>query len=177
MVCNVLARPPGNHAIAALLESLGRDAEAATHRRRAWDAGGVLYRAAAERRHVRMLDVLLPHDLASDVVGQIRERLAQMGSVQAAWLGKKKLAYLTESPLYVLGIVSTARVGWQDLERIAARTRLPGQVLVAGLVAADGDVYAPSVATNVYLLDGRMLFVDAAMQQDVSVSQLQARDA
>ena len=131
MVCNVLARPPGNHAIAALLESLGRDAEAATHRRRAWDAGGVLYRAAAERRHVRMLDVLLPHDLASDVVGQIRERLAQMGSVQAAWLGKKKLAYLTESPLYVLGIVSTARVGWQDLERIAARTRLPGQVLVA----------------------------------------------
>jgi len=76
-------------------------------------------------------DVLLPHDLASDVVGQIRERLAQMGSVQAAWLGKKKLAYLTESPLYVLGIVSTARVGWQDLERIAARTRLPGQVLVA----------------------------------------------
>ena len=36
-----------------------------------------------------------------------------------------------ESPLYVLGIVSSARVGWQDLERIAARTRLPGQVLVA----------------------------------------------
>src|SRR5438309_700569 len=78
-----------------------------------------------------MLDVLLPHDLASDVVGQIRERLAQMGSVQAAWLGKQKLAYLTESPLYVLGIVSTERVGWQDLERIAARTRSPGQVLVA----------------------------------------------
>ena len=131
MVCNVLARPPGNHAIAALLESLGRDGEAAAHRRRAWDAGGLLHRAAAERRHVGMLDVLLPHDLVSEVVGRARERLVQMGSVRAAWLAKKKLAYLPESPLYVLGVVSSARVGWQDIGRIAARTRLPGQVFVA----------------------------------------------
>src|SRR5881296_941171 len=118
MVCNVLARPPGNHAIAALLESLGRDGEAAAHRRRAWDAGGLLHRAAAERRHVGMLDVLLPHDLVSEVVGRARERLVQMGSVRAAWLAKKKLAYLPESPLYVLGVVSSARVGWQDIGRI-----------------------------------------------------------
>jgi len=39
----------------------------------------------------------------------------------------KKLA--KESP-YVLGIVSSARVGWRDIGRIAARTRPPGQVLV-----------------------------------------------
>ena len=39
--------------------------------------------------------------------------------------------YLPESPLYVLGVVSSARVGWQDIGRIAARTRLPGQVFVA----------------------------------------------
>src|SRR5437867_8082137 len=107
------------------------DVEAAAHRRRAWDAGGLLHRAAAERRHVGMLDVLLPHDLVSEVVGRARERLVQMGSVRAAWLAKKKLAYLPESPLYVLGVVSSARVGWQDIGGIAARTRLPGQVLVA----------------------------------------------
>ena len=63
MVCNVLARPRGHEMIAALLETLGRHAEAVTHRRRALDAGELLYRAAAERCHVGVLDVLLPHEL------------------------------------------------------------------------------------------------------------------
>ena len=63
MVCNVLARPTGHEMIATLLETLRRHAEAVTHRRRAWDAGELLYRAAAERRHVGVLDVLLPHEL------------------------------------------------------------------------------------------------------------------
>jgi hypothetical protein len=112
MVRNVLARPPARDAIAALFERLGRDAEAVAHQRRAWDARALLSRAAAERRHVGVLAVLVPHDLASDVVVRVRERLAQMGTVRAAWLAKKKLAYLPESPLYVLGVVSSARVGW-----------------------------------------------------------------
>ena len=80
--------------------------------------------------HVGMRDVLLPHGLPSDVVARIRDRLAELGSVRAAWLVQKKLAHLPESPLYVLGIVSSARVGVGDIGRIAARTRPPGQVLV-----------------------------------------------
>jgi len=130
MVCNVGARPAGHEAIAALLEGMGRDAEAVPHRHRAWDAGELLYRAARERGHVGMRDVLLPHGLPSDVVTRIRDRLAELGSVRAAWLVQKKLAHLPESPLYVLGIVSSARVGVGDIGHIAARTRPPGQVLV-----------------------------------------------
>ena len=130
MVCNVLARPTGHEMIAALLETLGRHAEAVTHRRRAWDAGELLYRAAAERRHVGVLDVLLPHELPSDVTVRVRDRLAELEKVRSAWLVRKKVECLPESPLYVLGVVSSARVGWRDIWRIAARTRLPGQVLV-----------------------------------------------
>jgi len=78
MVCDVVARPAGHEAIAALLEGMGRDAEAVPHRRRAWDAGELLYRAARERGHVGMRDVLLPHGLPSDVVARIRDRLAEL---------------------------------------------------------------------------------------------------
>jgi len=130
MVCNVLARPTGHEMIATLLETLRRHAEAVTHRRRAWDAGELLYRAAAERRHVGVLDVLLPHELPSDVTVRVRDRLAELEKVRSAWLVRKKVACLPESPLYVLGVVWSARVGWRDIRRIAARTRLPGQVLV-----------------------------------------------
>ena len=130
MVCNVLARPSGHEKIAALLENLGRDAEAAPHRRQAWNAEELLYKAARERQHVGVRDGLLPHELSSDVIARIRDRLVELGSVRAAWLVRKKVVHLPQSPLYVLGIVSSVRVGVRDIARLAARTRLPGQVLV-----------------------------------------------
>jgi Zn-dependent protease with chaperone function len=130
MVCDVQTRPAGHETIAGLLESMGREAEAVRHRHRAWEAEELLYRAARERGHVTLRDALLPHGLSSDLVGPVRTQLQELGGVRTAWLARKKVAHLPESPLFVLGIVSSTRVDEHYLRRIAARTQLPGQVLV-----------------------------------------------
>ncbi len=130
MVCDVRTRPAAHEALAALLESMGREAEAVRHRHRAWDAEQLLHRAARERGHIAVRDVLLPHGLPSDLVAPVRARLEELGSVRTAWLARKKVTHLPESPLFVLGLVSSARVDVSYIGRIATRTRLPGQVLV-----------------------------------------------
>jgi Zn-dependent protease with chaperone function len=130
MVGEVRARPLGHEVIAKLLERLGRDAEAVVHRRRAWDATDGLYRATVERRDVGILDALLPHGLSSDVVTRVRDGLEKLRELRAVWLVRKQLAHMPESPLYVLGILPSARVGDADLQRIGQCIPLPGQVLV-----------------------------------------------
>jgi Zn-dependent protease with chaperone function len=136
MVGNVMARPAGHHAMATLLERVGRDAEALAHRNSAWDVTDDLSRAVAERQDLGVRDPLLPHGLADDVVARVREALVTVDGLRAAWLVRKKLAHLPESPLYVLGVRSAARLRDGDLVRLGEQVVLPGQVmaLVPGLL-------------------------------------------
>ena len=97
----------------------GREEEAERYRERAEAHLDKIDAAAEERETVTVEDEFVPHDLAPDLVEQLRRPLETYEEIGAAYLVKKQVEHLGEEyPLYVLGVVprSRWRQTWRDAD-------------------------------------------------------------
>jgi hypothetical protein len=72
--------------------------------------------ARAERASLSASDTFLPAGLSQEARSRLEEQLALVDGVKRAWIAKKKLAHVQDTPLYVIAIevagwfANTARV-------------------------------------------------------------------
>lgn len=145
---------PGAEAIYSFYKGHGRDEEAEEYRRGMQATFEQLMAADRERESYRDGEELLPHDMPPEQVALIRERLAGIEEVKAAYLARKRLEHFPEKPIYVLGIESA--LPWHKRSN-EAEARLVQEVINRG----GGAI--PERAFIVSLRAGK--WTDAAIRQ------------
>ncbi len=135
------ARAQGYQRIWAFYEAAGRTDEAAAYKRRAWEQGDLLDRAAPERQGVNGGDTFLPHQLSEEELVPIRAALAAAAEVGEAYIVRKAVKHMPEVPLHILGV--KMRLPWYRyrseskerrlISRLAKELPVPGQWLVLAL--------------------------------------------
>ncbi len=122
----------------------GRTREAHAWQDRLDQHGARLEEAARERDVVYASDRFEPHDLAPELVADLREALTAAG-VRRAWLVRKRVKHLPGRPLFVCGVTI---VPWWRLhtkagvaavtERLARELSFPGEAILLPLHGQSG---------------------------------------
>jgi len=129
-------------AIYGFYKRQGRDAEAEEYRLSMAGKFEQLEAADRERETFKDGDELLPHDLTPEQVARLREQLAGIEELKAAYLARKRLEHFPERPVYVLGVESA--LSWrkrsdesdaQLLQDIIRRGGIPEQTFLITLRA------------------------------------------
>jgi Zn-dependent protease with chaperone function len=134
--------PPGCASAAALLERLGRDAEAAPYHERL-DA---YRRMMAEAQHERAAQALttddrfIPHGLDAEQLAAVREAVGIAG-VKRAYVVRKHVQHFPEDPFYVIGIVPAGGLRLSDSSQRLAQAVLDRQALPGSccVLTIEGD--------------------------------------
>jgi hypothetical protein len=122
----------------AFLQRQGRSEEADRYRKRAEEQYERLARAQQERAGVSDRDRFEPHGLPAETVERLREQLARIDRVGAAYLARKVVSLFPEKPFYVLAV--RPRVAWYQFRsevkdaklsnQLASQIQWPGEALV-----------------------------------------------
>jgi Zn-dependent protease with chaperone function len=128
---------PAFLAASALLQQLGRQAEAAAYHRRAVDWDEKVAHANHERSAEALTpkDVFLPHGLDDESAARVRAHLAGFG-LKRAYLVRKQVRYFADQPLHVLAIETTwgsddaSARNADRLQRLMRDLPLPGAYVV-----------------------------------------------
>ena len=120
-----------------------REAEA-TRWHKVWSARQEqLYLSGIERNNVEASDKLEPHGLTSDQLQTILQQVRGTAGVRAAWLVRKSVQHLPDTPMFVLGFKTTpwylpqsAKKAKALCETLAEVVTPPGSVLVICLEGA-----------------------------------------
>lgn len=101
----------GCHALFDYHSSRGDRTAAERYRERARQRLALMERATAERTLLTPDARLEAHDLAAGVIAGMREKLQSCSGLKEAYIARRPVTILPETPCYVLGIVPE-RTGW-----------------------------------------------------------------
>jgi tetratricopeptide (TPR) repeat protein len=122
------------------LKEGGQEAEAQRYRDRAVTRYELLQSAREERSNITPKDPFEPHALPDEAVARLREQLAAIEKLAAAYLVRKTLRVAPEPPLFVLG--ARPAVKWYQTSvdgealrrRLLAEVQWPGETAVLVLI-------------------------------------------
>jgi Zn-dependent protease with chaperone function len=123
--------------IVEYLRRHGRNAEARSHIDDLNQAGQRDDLARRERAQLLTSDKLLPHELPTETVQAIVEKLRTFPEVRCAWLVRKQTRYYSHLPLYVLAVrrknywwkLESSRTQQKLVDALCANLQCPGDTL------------------------------------------------
>ncbi len=125
----------------------GREAEAQRWHRIWSERQEVLYLDDMERSRVSSSDTLLPHGLKPDELNTVRQQIAGVPGVRAAWLVRKQVEQYPDHPLFVIGFKTTpwylplsAKKANAARDALVQSVSLPGSALVVCVEANNAVV-------------------------------------
>lgn len=125
---------PGNQLLFQYFMGLGRSKEAETYFDKAMEFARTL-KLAEEERQVKLDRNYIYHGLPSEQVQEIVQQLKQYPELSQAYLVRRKVRYLPNRPMYVLGIVRNHSGKSREslIDRIASQVSFPGETFVVEL--------------------------------------------
>lgn len=156
---------PGCEMIAEFLVMHDQPDTAEQYQQRAAERAQLLALAQDERDSLGFRDTYLPHGLNSEQLAAIKQQLADYPEIWEAYLVRKAVTHLPESPLYALGV--TLRRNWfsfdqrlaarQIVGKLAAEVEWPGETMVVPLHKQNVRLKRIMVRVN-----GSRIYPDAA---------------
>ncbi len=126
---------PGCRHAYAFLRRAGRSVEAERYAERARRHHELMEAARAERATLRLDGRYEGHGLSQEQIGPLLEGMRRRGDVERAWLVRRQVEHLPESPLFALGVrrkprnllehLSSDTVKKRDLELQQALAQIP----------------------------------------------------
>lgn len=120
-------RIPACQILFAHFTAAGQPQEAERYRDQARKYLAKLEEAQPERTTINSADELIPHQATPAEVERLRDQLRPFSQIETAYLAQKKLEKFPERPLYVLGIVTTAR--WYQFNRTESNQKLISEIV------------------------------------------------
>ncbi len=116
----------------AFLAERGRESEAQRYVERARNYQATVEAAQLERQSYTLGDPLEPHGLEEVTLAPLREQLARLPQVGAAFLVRKRVRLLPEHPVWVLGVRARRNLSGTDAlqEKLAKVLEFPGDFFV-----------------------------------------------